>query len=116
MTAPVQNTGNSEGNKPDAGPLKEKLPNASTNGSLSPLAWGFVVTLITVCMCLILLLYFICLTMTDSGGSDMHKVSARGHLELDEIESDSEAKISERDHGSRGIAAKTIGLAKVKKN
>ena len=46
----------------------------------------------------------------------MQKVSARGHLELDEIESDSEAKISERDHGSRGIAAKTIGLAKVKKN
>ena len=44
------------------------------NGALSPMAWGFVVTLITVCMCLILILYFACLTMSDVKGSSMHKV------------------------------------------
>ena len=81
---------------------------------MSPLAWGFVITLVTVCMCLVLVLYFAMLTMTDGPGSNMHKVSARGgRNEMAELGSDDEAKVQGID---TNIPLKAIGLKKVKKN
>ena len=80
VTAPVKPTVN--------GPDKLAEHN---NRVLSPIAWGFVVTLITVSMCLILLLYFACITMTDIDSSKMDQVDPKDHKEMIEIASDDEA-------------------------
>ena len=65
-------------------------------------------------MCLVLVLYFAMLTMTDGPNSNMHKIRAGGGSnEMGAMGSDDEARVQDID---TNIPLKAIGLKKVKKN